>query len=255
MKNIILTFDLEEFDLPLEFNQKINSNEMFNISNKGLLNIISLLKKYNITSTFFTTLKFAEKYPNLIKDLSKKHEIACHGNNHSDNYSISLNSLRETKKRLEKIILKKVYGFRAPRFQIKDISKLSDFDFKYDSSIHPTWIPKRYFNLFKKRKPYKINKIIEVPISTLPILRLPIFWLAFKNFSLLYSKLFTKLNFLSSDYTMLFFHPWEFTNLDKINIPKYIKKPLDKKLENYIKFCKNNNYNFITIKDYLDSKN
>ena len=251
MKTILLTFDVEEFDLPLEFGKQIEKEKQLDISKKGLDNLLSILKKHKVKATFFTTLEFAKNFPSLMKEMEKEgHEIASHGYYHSDNYKKDLSPIKKAKEAKEKLGLQ-IHGFRAPRFQIKEIHKLHEIGFKYDSSIHPTWIPGRYFNLFKKRKIHKIQNIEEIPLSTLPIFRLPIFWIAFKNFPLTYSKIFTKLNFLSSRYTMLYFHPWEFTNIKEFNLPKYIQKNSLKKLEDYIIFCKNNDYKFLTIKDYL----
>ncbi len=255
MKEILLTFDLEEFDSPLDFNSQIDEQKMFEITREGLNRLMALLGKFNITATFFTTANFALKYPRLIREMSNKYEIACHGYLHSDNYKNDISKIKLAKEKIEKITEKRIRGFRAPRFAIRDISSLHDFGFEYDSSIHPTWIPGRYFNIFKKRKLHKIGNITEIPLSVLPIFRLPIFWLAFKNFPLLYSKLFSKINFLFSDYTMLVFHPWEFADLSDIKIPGYIKKKsgkdLLKMLEDYILFCKKNNYNFSSVSDFL----
>ncbi|MFZ5955036.1 MAG: polysaccharide deacetylase family protein [Nanoarchaeota archaeon] len=252
MKSILLTFDLEEFDLPREFNQTISDEKMYSITKNGLDSLTRLLSKYKIKATFFTTANFAKKYPALIRELSEKYEIASHGYSHSETFSFE--RLKQAKKEKEKIIGKEINGYRAPRFQIQ-IKELCGLNFKYDSSIHPTWLPGRYFNLFEKRKEYDLEDIIEIPPSTLPLVRLPIFWLAFKNFPLVYSKFFTKLNFVSSNYTMIIMHPWEFSNdITKFEIPFYIKRnpgKLHKKFENYIKFCLNKKYSFSTISDYL----
>ncbi|MBT3404858.1 polysaccharide deacetylase family protein [archaeon] len=259
MKKILLTFDVEEFDLPKEYNQNISEQEMYQLPMQGLLKIMKLLERYQVNATFFTTTNFAKKFPKLIQEAQKKgHEIASHGNSHSDKYNNDLSSLNLATKELEKITKTKVLGFRAPRFQIKNKAKLFEFGFQYDSSSHPTWIPGRYFNFFQKRKIHKIEKIWEIPISTLQIIRLPIFWLAFKNFPLIYSKLFTKINFSATDYTMLYFHPWEFSNISKFKIPNYIKSPCGSKmlnkLENYLRFCKKNKYQFETITHYLKER-
>lgn len=249
MKSILLTFDLEEFDLVED------ENLQFEISKDGLLLLLTLLKKYNLKATFFTTANFAKKYPKIIEEISKNHEIACHGFYHSDDYSKDISKLEPAKRELEKITHKKIFGFRAPRFGIKDIGELSKFGFEYDSSIHPTWVPGRYFNIFKKRKVNKIGEIIEISPSVLPIIRLPIFWLAFKNLPLLYSKIFTKINFFSSNYTMLVFHPWEFADLTNVKIPNYMKKKSGnnfiKMLGRYIQFCKKKNYSFDTTSGFL----
>ncbi len=246
---ILLTIDLEEFDLPLEFGIQLRKSEQFKISKLGLDNLLKILDKYQIKATFFTTSAFASKYSKQIKQLSQKHEIACHGLSHSE--TCTLDSLKIAKTKIEKIINKKLSGFRAPRYNFKKIKELELLNFKYDSSIHPTWLPGRYCNILKKRTMHKIGNIIEIPPSTLPFCRLPIYWLAFKNFPLIYSIAFTKINFLFSDYIMLVFHPWEFTNLKKFKIPRYIKHPIIKKLEKYIRFCKKNNYQFTSISNYL----
>lgn len=258
MKRILLTFDVEEFDFPRLAGNPIKKGYEFELSRKGLLLILDLLGKYNIKATFFVTAEFAKRYPKLIKEMSREgQEIACHGHTHKDNYINGLSKLNLAKKEIERVITVKVNGFRAPRFEIntRDISRLSDFGFIYDSSIHPTWIPKRYMNLFKKKGVYKIGNTIEISPSVLPFLRLPIFWLAFKNLGINYSKLFTKVNFIFSDYCMLLLHPWEFVNLKDIKIPKYVKRKYGKELlnllERYILFARSNNYQFNTISSYL----
>ena len=252
MKKVLLTFDLEEFDLPLELNQKISNEEMYRISLEGLNNILNILNKFDISATFFTTANFAIMYPQVMRKISINHEIASHGFSHS--HPINLENMGKAKKEKEKIIGKPILGFRAPRWKIKDITILEKLGFKYDSSTHPIYLPGRYNNLKQKRKVHKINNLIEIPMSTLPP-NFSIFWIAFKNLPLIYSKIFTKLNFLKSSYTMLVFHPWEFADLSKINIPKHIKKTdginLSKKLNDYLKFCKKNNYGFETCEEFL----
>jgi peptidoglycan/xylan/chitin deacetylase (PgdA/CDA1 family) len=254
MKQILLTFDLEEFDLPVEFGQVISQEQMFEIPKEGLNNLLFLLDKYNLSATFFTTAIFAKKYPLLLNQISKKHEIACHGYEHSDSYIKDMQKIQSAKNEIEKIIGKKIKGFRAPRFEIKNISELSEFGFEYDSSTHPIYLPGRYFNLNQKRNVHKIRDIIEIPMSTM-LPNFSIFFLAFKNFPIQYSKIFTRINFLLRNYTMLTFHPWEFADLSSINIPNYIKKKngreLLKMLEKYIEFCKRSGYEFETIEDYL----
>lgn len=251
MKSILLTFDLEEFDLPLEFNQDIDEDEMYEISEQGLNNLLKILNKHNINATFFTTANFANYYPEKIKDLSEKHEIASHGYSHS--HQLNLENIKKAKEEKELIIKKPIKGFRAPRWNLQNINIVEKAGFNYDSSSHPIYLPGRYFNLNKKRKPHKINNLLEIPASTLPP-NFSIFWLAFKNLPLTYSKLFTKLNFINSNYTMLVFHPWEFANLSEIKIPKYIKRKhsyeLLKKLEKYIIFCEKQRYGFDTVSGF-----
>ena len=253
MKNVLLTLDVEEFDLPKEFGCNISESEMYEISMNGLSNITSMLNKHDIKATFFVTANFAKKYPKILINLSEEgHEIASHGYDHSFSNQ-SLNQIKKAKQEKEEIIGRMIIGYRAPRFNTMHLKDLPSLGFFYDSSIHPTFIPGRYMNLFKKRGVHKIGNMIEIPPSVLPFVRLPIFWLAFKNFPEFYPKIFTKINFIFSDYLMLVFHSWEFANLENIKIPKFIKRKNGEEmlnlLEDYIIFSKK--YHFDTVGNFL----
>lgn len=263
MRKILLTFDVEEADIIRKFSQtETDTKKELELSYEGLLNITSLLDKHKIKATFFTTAFFAKKYPAAVREISKKgHEIACHGYFHSDNYvrKEELHKILNAKKEIEKVVGKKVRGFRAPRFEInnKVISKLSELGFAYSSSTHPTFISFRGRHLFKKTKPHRIGDIIEVPVSVMPFLRLPISWIAFKNTPKLYHRFFAKTNFIFSDYLMIVFHPWEFADLKEIKMPSYLKTPhgdeMLKSLEEFILFLKRK-YLFDSISGYLKNE-
>ena len=125
MKSLLFTIDLEEFDMPKEHGIKISKKEEYDVSKKGLINLIKILDKHKIKTTFFTTTDFAKSNPSLIKKLSKIHEIAYHGYSHSENHKkISTKRLIQGKKELEKIIGKKVTGFRGPRFEFSNYKTL-----------------------------------------------------------------------------------------------------------------------------------
>lgn len=255
IKTILLTFDIEEFDLPLEFGKKISDEKQFNVSKNGTEIILELLERNNIQATFFISAKFAKQYPELIERISTNHEIGLHCLEHKDNYSEmnekeAYERIKKGKEIIEKIINKRIVGYRAPRFQPPHYEILNKAGILYDSSLHPTFIPGRYNNFFSKRKVFLKNDVKVLPLSVSPILRLPLFWLAFRNLPLFYSKYITNRN---KDYACLVFHPWEFVSIENINLPKLIKRNtgerLIKKLQKYI-----DNYNgdkFTTISSYL----
>lgn len=257
VKNILLSFDLEEFDMPIEFGEEIDEESSFQISKNGLNIILEILDRRGVSATFFTTANFASRFPLLVMGLVKDgHEVACHGYYHSDDYSKEIKGVVKAKEVIEKIIKKRVSGFRAPRFKIRSIAELSDLGFTYDSSIHPIYLPGRYNNLSKKRNVHRIGYIVEIPVSTLPP-NFSIFWLAFKNFPLYYSKIFTTRNFKKSNYNMLVFHPWEFTDNNKFGLPKYITRNPDKlvrKFEDYLKWCGKSDFRFSRIDSYLNKR-
>jgi len=49
---ILLSFDIEEFDMPLEYLGEISFDKQIEISKKGLENILRILKKYFFNSSF-----------------------------------------------------------------------------------------------------------------------------------------------------------------------------------------------------------
>ncbi len=260
MKNLLLTFDVEEFSLPrVLYNLNLNKKEL-EISYKGLNKLLKILNKYKAKATFFTTAFFAKSYPKLIKKLSKTHEVALHGLYHTDNYSVlskqeAYKKIKEAKQILEKIINKKILGFRAPLFSPPNYDILKKLKFKYDSSLNPIFLPGNYNNFFKKRKIHKKQDVFVLPISATPLLRLPLSWIFFRNFGLIYAKICTKLCLLDQKYIMLLFHPWEFINLNHLKIGKLIKRntgeKLIKMLDLYLEWCNKNNIKNSTIKDYL----
>lgn len=234
-KNILLTFDLEEFDLPLEYGEHISDKKQIEISRKGLDSLLKILEAEKVKATFFVTTNFALANRKTIKQLGKKYEIAFHGLIHKDDYRSmkeedALRRLKKGKGIIEKITGRQIYGFRAPRFHIKKIKLLPTIGIKYDSSLHPTYIPGRYNNFFTERRIHKHGRLVEIPISVTSILRLPLFWFAFRNFGLAYSKFCTKWCFIDSMYVMLLFHPWEFVNLSSLSfkLPAYIREIQEK---------------------------
>jgi hypothetical protein len=219
---ILLTFDLEEFDLPLEFDCPISDTDQINISNNGLERLSILLSKYNIPATFFTTSFYANRNKELIKNLSENHEIASHSKSHSD---FNVTDPQDSKLELEEITGKKVYGFRMPHFKEIDLSLIKAAGYSYDSSINPTIIPGRYNNFFAQGKVHYDTRsdLIEIPVSVSPIIRFPLFWLSFKNIPFPVYFYLCKRAIWNDSYLHLCFHPWEFADLESFKIPGYIK--------------------------------
>lgn len=258
-KSILLTFDVEEFNLPHEYNHHIPIEWEYSISHKGLLVLLNILKREKVKATFFVTTNFAKRYPVLIRHMGKKHEIASHGYSHSDDYrkmkkDVLCQRLGKGKRIVEKIIGKRINGFRAPRFHLKRLKWIEGI-FKYDSSLHPTYIPGRYNNFFTERRIHMHGSLLEIPVSVTPVIRLPLFWFVFRNIGVGYARFCTNFCFFDSDYMMLLFHPWEFEDISNIRVPKFIKrdtgKILEQKLTQYIQWAKKKGFKFKTVHEFL----
>ena len=83
MKYAVLSFDVEEFDLPREHGEEIPLEEGVRVSSEGLEKILEIMKKSEVKATFFVTGNFAEKNPELVRRIVREgHEVACHGVDH-----------------------------------------------------------------------------------------------------------------------------------------------------------------------------
>ena len=84
MKTVLLSFDLEEFDMPKEYAKSIDFSEQIRVSAEGTQIILDLLLQNDIKATFFSTVVFATHAGSLIKRIiNEGHELASHGYYHS----------------------------------------------------------------------------------------------------------------------------------------------------------------------------
>ena len=250
---ILLSFDVEEFDMPLEYNFNIAIEIQMGIGKKGLDNLMPILNDQNYNTTLFTTANFANHYPDSIKALSEKNEIASHTFYHS---KFTTAHLLESKIRLEEIIQKPVKGVRMPRMRQVPVGDINEAGYSYDASIHPTWLPGRYNNFHLPRTKYREQGLIRVPASVSPNFRIPLFWLSFKNFPYaMYLGL--ALQTLRKDgYLSLYFHPWEFTNITAFGLPKYTTKGSDNELLDKLYRLLNDlnkQAEFVTMSDFIQN--
>ncbi|WP_246104319.1 polysaccharide deacetylase family protein [Mucilaginibacter corticis] len=176
---ILLSFDIEEFDMPIEYGQPITFEEQLTISTNGILLILDLLKSFNAKATFFCTANYALNRPIIISEIiNEGHEIGSHGYNHSD---FKIEHLLSSKIALEKIIGLKVIGFRMPKMMRVNEYEIQKAGYIYNSSLNPTFIPGRYNNLNKPRSWFYEYGILQLPASVSSYLRFPLFWLTFHH--------------------------------------------------------------------------
>jgi len=249
---ILLSFDVEEFDMPLEYNFNITIETQMEIGKKGVDNLMPILNDQNYTATLFTTANFANHYPDTIKVLSVKHEIASHTFYHS-NYTTD--HLLASRIRLEEIIQKPVKGLRMPRMRQVPVADIKEAGYSYDASIHPTWLPGRYNNFHLPRTNYIEQGLIRVPASVSPNFRIPLFWLSFKNFPYALYLKFALQTLRKDGYLSLYFHPWEFTSINDYGLPKYTTKGCDNELLDKLYrllIDLNKQAEFITMSDFLE---
>jgi polysaccharide deacetylase family protein (PEP-CTERM system associated) len=183
-----MTVDLEDWHhsidkIPFEDWDKYESRVEVNTQK-----ILKLFDQAGIKGTFFILGYIAEKYPELVKEISSLgHEIATHGHAHRLVYRQTQKEFREDLKKavgiIENISQQKVLGYRAPYWTItKDsywaLDILLEEGIKYDSSIFPMktylyGIPDAPFF------PYIVkenngNKLIEFPPSVITVMHVKV---------------------------------------------------------------------------------
>ena len=255
---ILLSFDIEEFDMPFEYGKTISFEDQIDISIQGTTVILDLLEKHQITATFFSTVIFAENAPKIMQRIvNNGHEVASHSYYHSD---FKVQHLKESREKLEKITNLKVTGYRMPRMQPVDEKEIFKAGYVYNSSLNPTYLPGRYNNFFKPRTYFKQDGVWQIPASVSPIIRFPLFWLSFHNLSLWLYKILIKSTLRKDKYLNLYFHPWEFTDLkdkDRFGFPCYVSKNSGKamkdRFENLIVWMKKNKYSFHSTIDLIEN--
>jgi Polysaccharide deacetylase len=251
MANILFSFDVEEFDIPIEYGCQIEMPEQMAVGKQGLDRIMPIVA--HVPSTMFVTANFAQQYPEAIQQLAATHEIASHTFYHIEFKEEDLLSSRRV---LSEISGQKVVGLRMPRMQKVSTSAVKAAGYTYDSSIHPTWLPGRYNNLNLPKTVYTENGLTRLPATVSPTFRLPLFWLAFKNYPYWLFLYLVKRSLKTYGYVCLYFHPWEFVPIHKYNLPGYVKKGCDnllvERLEKLIVDLKPYG-EFTTIKQYLQS--
>ena len=253
---ILLSFDIEEFDMPFEYGKEISFDDQIEISRNGTIYILDLLKKHNIKATFFSTATFAINVPDLINRIViEGHEIASHAYYHSD---FKVEHLKQSRLKLEELTGLKVIGFRMPRMHPVDEKEIQKAGYVYNSSINPTYIPGRYNHFFKPKTFFKQDDVWQIPASVSPIIRFPLFWLSFHNLPVWLYFFLSKWTLKYDKYLNIYFHPWEFTDLEqkqRFNFPTFISKnsgeKMTERMDLLITKFKKRNIVFGTFKDLL----
>ena len=144
---------------------------------KNVDKILNLLKQHNVHATFFTVGVIAENSPGLIRKIAEAgHELASHGFAHSRIFDMDPEEFEKdlvrSKIAIEKASGKKVLGYRAPEWSLKQsniwaLDVLKKVGFAYDASAVPlTHLSGKYFGLYPYEIKTKYGNIIEFPLST-----------------------------------------------------------------------------------------
>lgn len=259
---IYLSFDVEEFDVPLENGASINDvpfHRQVKISTVGLERIFEVLKKHNVRATFFCTANYALAKPHMIKRMVEMgSEVASHSYHHS---AFEIGDLLRSKQILEQISDVKIRGYRSPRMGAVSADDLYRAGYEWDSSLNPCFLPGRYNNFKSPTMPYREDcGLIELPASVTPIFRLPLFWLMIHSVPIWSYLWLSNRSYKKTGFLNVYMHPWEFSdNLHEKDLRiQYIIKhnsglKIVSRLDAIIEFYKKRGANFETLSHLADT--
>lgn len=252
---ILLSFDIEEFDMPFEYGKSISFEEQLAISTEGTLAILNILREANIKATFYCTANYAKNKTDIIlKIVEEGHELASHGYFHSE---FIPEHLASSKKVLEHIADTPVKGYRMARMMPVDEKEIYKAGYKYNSSINPTWLPGRYNNFNRPRTWFWQDGVLQIPSSVSPLIRFPLFWLSFHNLPVFMLQWLSTATHRKDGYLNLYFHPWEFTDLhkpEKYGFPGYVMRNTGEdfisRIKYFINWAQKKGYQFKRTGDF-----
>ena len=168
---ILLSFDIEEFDVPREHGVDYSLEEGMKVSVEGTNRILDTLKSNDVRATFFCTANFAKNAPEVMRRIiDEGHEVACHG---VDHFEPKETDFALSKEIVESITHITVTGYRQPRMFPVVESEIKRVGYRYNSSINPAFIPGRYMNLKTPRTWFFKDGVMQIPSSVTPWFRFP----------------------------------------------------------------------------------
>jgi polysaccharide deacetylase family protein (PEP-CTERM system associated) len=222
----ILTFDIEEWFHILDNKETKSVSEWGKFESRielGMNYIYDILNKSNVSATFFVVGWIAEKYPEIVREISNQgYEVGSHTHLHQLVYEqdrkVFYNDVEKSIKTLEDCTGKKVTSFRAPGFSITENNKwafevIHELGITKDSSIFPAPRAHGGFPSYNQSIPsiieYNGIKIKEFPINYQSILGKPFIFSGGGYFRLLPYRLIERFT-INSNYVMTYFHPRDF---------------------------------------------
>lgn len=258
-KMILLSFDIEEFDVPKEHGVDIPLEEQVRISSIGTHKILDCLNRHQAKATFFCTANFANHAAEVVQRiLSEGHELASHGYYH---WTFEVADLKKSKEALEKLTGVVIRGYRQARMMPVPEAEINKAGYEYNSSLNPTFIPGRYMNLSTPRTYFMKENVLQVPASVTPWLRFPLFWLSYHNLPAGLYRWLCRRTLNHDGYLVIYFHPWEFYPLadyPELKMPFIIRNQsgegMEKRLSDFIVSFKKRGDAFVTFSEFVDNK-
>lgn len=222
----------------------------------GVRKLLNLFQEHRIESTFFVPGEVAQSHPETIRTITDRgHEVACHGLYHGRNECllakrVQQDQIERAAKVIKSVTGKQPAGFRAPclRANKATLEILDKMGFLYDSSFLPMFIPGYYGSLSLRSKPYYpfskgCDGLLEIPISTNPIIPIPLSASWMRNLGLTWVKSGVSMLLKTKSPVMFYIHPRDVLDLPPVpGVPWHLYRNTGdhcmQMLDKLIKFAK-----------------
>jgi peptidoglycan/xylan/chitin deacetylase (PgdA/CDA1 family) len=275
----IMTVDVDDWSSLLNFysvkHDKSIANSKASVED-GLIRLLGIFDKHEITATFFVPGEVAQKNGQAIKNIAEDgHEVACHGLVHEKDEFLreryrQEQQIKEASRIIEEASGEKPVGFRAPclRANATTLEVLQDHGYIYDSSIAPTFVPGYYGYLSAPLKPYhpsyksigKIGacRILEIPVSVNPLVHLPLSAAWMRNLGYSWVRMGIDMNLRLGNPVVFYIHPRDVVSLPReIGAPWHVYRNTGnvavETLDKIIRHAKKSGAEFIKAADYSKS--
>ena len=241
----LLRFYSIEHD-PVEANSQVNIGY-------GIAKLLDLFRKHDLKATFFVPGEVAKNDGQAIKSaIRERHELACHGLSHDKNecllpFNEQFARIKEATGILQRQTGSRPKGFRAPclRANGETIRVLKHHGYVYDSSVLPSFIPGYYGYLTGISIPYYpsfyslrekgASKILELPVSVNPVLRIPLSAAWMRNLGVNWVKAGVKMSFDMGNPVVFYIHPRDVSPLPKVRgLPWHIYRNVGQRTVNML---------------------
>ena len=221
----ILTIDLEDWFHILDHPATERPDQWSGFESrleKNVDRLLDLLDEHKQQATWFCLGWIAKQYPQVVKKVAAKHELACHSDLHQLVYNQTPIAFKEDTlnviRRLEDLSGKKMNAYRASGFSITEKTSwafeiLSECGITLDCSVFPASRNHGGFEKFGTAQPCRIavngTFLKEFPLNTIRLFGKEIVFSGGGYFRALpYSFIHSQMK--KSDYVMTYFHPRDF---------------------------------------------
>ncbi|MBP6401905.1 MAG: polysaccharide deacetylase family protein [Bacteroidia bacterium] len=221
----ILTIDLEDWFHILDHPATERPDQWSGFESrleKNVDRLLDLLDEHKQQATWFCLGWIAKQYPQVVKKVAAKHELACHSDVHQLVYNQTPIAFKEDTlnviRRLEDLSGKKMNAYRASGFSITEKTSwafeiLSECGITIDCSVFPASRNHGGFEKFGTAQPCRIavngTFLKEFPLNTIRLFGKEIVFSGGGYFRALpYSFIHSQMK--KSDYVMTYFHPRDF---------------------------------------------